>query len=157
MKLFYGLNPAFIRSLANITERKMNFLGDVFKEEGTTDRTLRVQEFGKVRVETSRQGSVALSDVGTVLGEMMFLGMRTISQATFRAATPLLVMLWIPHHSFENIINDGYPFEGAYFRSLQRTDHGREDMSHYAHDLKLFRGCGQSFLNRFIVQVGFQN
>ena len=47
--------------------------------------------------------------------------------------------------------------EGAYFRSLQRTDHGREDMSHYAHDLKLFRGCGQSFLNRFIVQVGFQN
>ncbi|CAK9045212.1 unnamed protein product [Durusdinium trenchii] len=147
MKLFYGLNPAFIRSLANITERKMNFLGDVFKEEGTTDRTLRVQEFGKVRVETSRQGSVALSDVGTVLGEMMFLGMRTISQATFRAATPLLVMLWIPHHSFENIINDGYPFEGAYFRSLQRTDHGREDMSHYAHDLKLFRGCGQSFIH----------
>eukprot|EP00913_Durusdinium_trenchii_P002687 g2486.t1 len=104
----------------------MNFLGDVFKEEGSTDRTLRVQEFGKVRVETKREGTVALSDVGTVLGETMFLGMRSVSQATFRAATPLL--------------------EGAYFRSLQRTDQGREDMSHYAHDMKLFRGCGQSVI-----------
>ena len=27
-----GLNASFIRSLANITERKMNFLGDVFKD-----------------------------------------------------------------------------------------------------------------------------
>ncbi|CAK9031674.1 unnamed protein product [Durusdinium trenchii] len=146
MKLFYGLNPAFILSVANITDRKMNFLGDVFKEEGSTDRTLRVQEFGKVRVETKREGTVALSDVGTVLGETMFLGMRSVSQATFRAATPLLVMLWIPHHSFESIIDDGYPSEGAYFRSLQRTDQGREDMSHYAHDMKLFRGCGQSVI-----------
>ncbi|CAK9031676.1 unnamed protein product [Durusdinium trenchii] len=147
MKLFYGLNPAFIRSLANITERKMNFLGDVFKEEGSTDRTLRVQEFGKVRVETNREGMVALTDVGTLLGESMFLGMSHVAEATFRAATPLLVMLWIPHHSFENIMNDGYPTEGAYFRSLDRTDQGREDMSHYAKYMKLFRGCGQSFIH----------
>eukprot|EP00913_Durusdinium_trenchii_P025383 g23829.t1 len=160
MKLFYGLNPAFIRSLANITERKMNFLGDVFKEEGSTDRTLRVQEFGKVRVETNREGMVALTDVGTLLGESMFLGMSHVAEATFRAATPLLVMLWIPHHSFENIMNDGYPTDawmalagsrkvpqGAYFRSLDRTDQGREDMSHYAKYMKLFRGCGQSFIH----------
>lgn len=36
-------------------------------------------------------------------------------QATFRAATPLLVMLWIPHHSFESIIDDGYPSDAGLF------------------------------------------
>ena len=48
-----------------------------------------------------------------------------------------LHLAWSPLYATE---------EGAYFRSLQRTDQGREDMSHYAHDMKLFRGCGQSFL-----------
>lgn len=146
MKLFSGLNPTFIRSLANITERKMNFLGDVFKEEGSTDRTLRLLEFGKVRVETAQKGYVGMTDAGTVMGEYMFLGLRTTSQATFRVATPLVVMLWISHHSFENILSDGYPSEAAYFRSLEKTDRGREDMSHYATDLKLFHGCGRSFI-----------
>ena len=36
--------------------------------------------------------------------------------------------------------------EAAYFRSLEKTDRGREDMSHYATDLKLFHGCGRSSL-----------
>ena len=41
MKLFHGLNPSFIRALANITERKMNFLGDVFKAgQGPSRRCL---------------------------------------------------------------------------------------------------------------------
>eukprot|EP00439_Symbiodinium_sp_Y106_P069811 s1006_g12.t1 len=81
MKLFYGMEPGFIRLLANIAERKMNFLGDVVKEEGSTDRTLRLQEFGKVRAETEAEGCVSITDVGTVLGEKMFLGWRDRSQA----------------------------------------------------------------------------
>ena len=75
-----------------------------------------------------------MTDAGTVMGEYMFLGLRTTSQAgrrcghpgpngpcnfrterrseaTFRVATPLVVMLWISHHSFENILSDGYPSE----------------------------------------------
>ncbi|CAJ1343477.1 unnamed protein product [Effrenium voratum] len=144
MRLFHGLNASFIRSLANITERKMNFLGDVFKEQGSTDRTLRLLEFGKVRVEIENRGCVAMTEVGQVLGENMFLGKRAVSQATFRVATPLAVMLWIAHHSFENII-DAYPSEAAHFRAIE-TDNGTEDMSHHAMDLKLFQGCGRSFI-----------
>ena len=44
--------------------------------------------------------------------------------------------------------------EAAYFRSLEKTDHGREDMSHYAADLKLFHGCGRSSLE-FPIGVCF--
>jgi len=146
MKLFHGLNPTFIRSLANITERKMNFLGDVLKEEASTDRTLRLLEFGKIRVEKQHEGCVGLSGAGTLLGEHMFLGLRRVSQATFRVATPLVVMLWVPHHAFENILADGYPSEAAYFRSLEETDNGVENMAHFAGDLKLFLGCGRRFI-----------
>ncbi|CAE7482942.1 GORK, partial [Symbiodinium natans] len=146
MKLFYGMEPGFIRLLANISERKMNFLGDVVKEEGSTDRTLRLQEFGKVRAETEAEGCVSITDVGTVLGEKMFLGWRTRSQATFRVATPIAVMLWIAQHHFEGLLESN-PSENAYFRGLEEkeTDGGTEAVKHKAEDLQLFRGCGRSF------------
>jgi len=144
MKLFYGMEPGFIRLLANIAERKMNFLGDVVKEEGSTDRTLRLQEFGKVRAETEAEGCVSITDVGTVLGEKMFLGWRDRSQATFRVATPIAVMLWIAQHHFENLLENN-PSEHAYFRALEETDGGTEAVKHKAEDLELFRGCGRSF------------
>ncbi|CAE7656954.1 unnamed protein product [Symbiodinium sp. CCMP2592] len=144
MKLFYGMEPGFIRLLTNIAERKMNFLGDVVKEEGSTDRTLRLQEFGKVRAETEAEGCVSITDVGTVLGEKMFLGWRERSQATFRVATPIAVMLWIAQHHFENLLENN-PSEHAYFRALEETDGGTEAVKHKAEDLELFRGCGRSF------------
>ena len=35
--------------------------------------------------------------------------LKLMFEATFRVATPLVVMLWVPHHAFENILADGYP------------------------------------------------
>ncbi|OLP91548.1 hypothetical protein AK812_SmicGene26738 [Symbiodinium microadriaticum] len=153
MKLFYGMEPGFIRLLANIAERKMNFLGDVVKEEGSTDRTLRLQEFGKVRAETEAEGCVSITDVGTVLGEKMFLGWRERSQATFRVATPIAVMLWIAQHHFENLLENN-PSEHAYFRALEETDGGTEAVKHKAEDLELFRGCGRSFTQDIGSYIG---
>eukprot|EP00931_Biecheleriopsis_adriatica_P003507 TRINITY_DN10527_c0_g1_i1.p1 TRINITY_DN10527_c0_g1~~TRINITY_DN10527_c0_g1_i1.p1 ORF type:complete len:1473 (+),score=275.03 TRINITY_DN10527_c0_g1_i1:114-4532(+) len=151
MKLFYGWEESFIRAVSGISQRKVQFLGDIVKQEGGTDRTLRLQEFGMVRVETVKDGCVAITDVGTVLGEKMFLGIggtELTSKATFRVATPLALMVNIAQHSFDQLL-DAHPSAAGHFRNLKRTDQGVEERGHRAKDLNIFRGCSAGLIEDF--------
>eukprot|EP00438_Fugacium_kawagutii_P028765 Skav212371 [mRNA] locus=scaffold1983:24030:26540:+ [translate_table: standard] len=119
-------------------------------QEGVIDDTLRVIEFGRCRVER-RQGGVlqhcGWCDVGTVLGERRFFSMpANWPDASFRIATPLALLLFIPRQSFNGVL-ENYPSEQQRFRLVKetnKTDGGNARRDHDA--ASILQGCGPGFL-----------
>ncbi|CAE7374428.1 egl-4 [Symbiodinium sp. CCMP2456] len=154
MQIFSSCDLAFLRAVASVSERKVFFAGDQVREEGIIDDTLRVIEFGRCRVERRREGGCGVEfcgscEVGTVLGERRFFNMPSMwPDATFRIATPLALLLFIPRQSFNGVL-DNYPSEQQRFRLVKentKTDGGNAKREHDAASLTILQGCGSGFL-----------
>ncbi|CAJ1369161.1 unnamed protein product [Effrenium voratum] len=153
MQIFASCDLAFLRAVASVSERKVFFAGDACREEGVMDDTLRVIEFGRCRVERRVKGSgvqhCGFCDVGTVLGERRFFNMPSKwPDASFRIATPLALLLFIPRQSFNGVL-ENYPSEQQRFRlvkEMTKTDRGNAKREHDAASLSILQGCGPGFL-----------
>lgn len=152
MQIFASCDLPFLRAVASVSERKVFFAGDACREEGVMDDTLRVIEFGRCRVERRQGGAVkhcGWCDVGTVLGERRFFNMQSNwPDASFRIATPLALLLFIPRQSFNGVL-ENYPSEQQRFRLVKetnKTDGGNARREHDAASLSILQGCGPGFL-----------
>lgn len=152
-KMFSDLDACFIRAVANISERRVHFLGDLVKssEECTQDTSvLRIQEFGLLRVEQGNGECVGITEVGTVLGERLFFGMPPSvthpGAQQFRVGTMIAIMLCIARKHFDRIL-DAHPFEAKIFAALKNTDAGYELRDHHISTLVFLKGCSKSLID----------
>mmetsp|Transcript_35776 Transcript_35776/g.64904 ORF Transcript_35776/g.64904 Transcript_35776/m.64904 type:complete len:1421 (+) Transcript_35776:57-4319(+) len=149
LHFFAECDRGFLRAVGSICERRVCLCGEVIKEESSTDDTLRVMEFGQVRVEKKDAGFSALTGVDTVLGERRFFGLPvTRASASFTVATPLTMILVIRKQSFISLL-DNYPNEQKHLRQLhefQTTDSGNAKREHLSAHLPILENCSSEFI-----------
>lgn len=114
VKLFASCDAGFLNALGRASDVQIFFAGQVVKAEGSDDGTLYIIEFGSCAVEVAGRGIVARIPTGDSFGDRTLLGVSMVSNATVRAATPLVLALAVQRHVFTAMLVR-YPSEQAGF------------------------------------------
>lgn len=146
LSIFTNCSASFIRAVANIAERKQFYAGETISPEGDDTKVLRLIEFGLVRVEKSGIGLVNFAKVGSMLGEKMFYGLKQRQAVTFRAATPITILLCISRQAFNGILKN-HPLDAQHFEHMpDETDEGASKSDRFIASLPIFSSVSSQFL-----------